>query len=387
MSNSGDTDKRPAGSLTMAELGASLHPASGDRAGVVNVLKDKLQSLAGQASGYLESLPKNVRRRVTVLQELQSDHDELEAKFNEERAALEAKYAKLYEPLYVKRADIVNGVVEVEAAKDEAPEPEDSTEEGKEEVKGVPEFWLTAMKAHEILGMQITERDAGVMKYIKDVTCSTLDDPAVNKGFKLDFYFDTNPFFKNAVLSKTYHMIDDDEPILEKAVGTDIEWNAGKNITQKVMKKKPKKGSKNTKPVTKTEQCESFFNFFSPPQVPEDDDIDQETAEELQDLMEQDYDVGSTIRDKIIPHAVSWFTGEALEGEEYESDEEEDGDEDEDDEDDEEEDEDEDDDEDEEDDDEVQGRKRKVTSAKGVVQKASGGQQPSGEQPPECKQQ
>lgn len=31
---------------------------------------------------------------------LQSQHDELEAKFFEERAALEAKYQKLYEPLY-----------------------------------------------------------------------------------------------------------------------------------------------------------------------------------------------------------------------------------------------------------------------------------------------
>lgn len=72
----------------------------------------------------------------------------------------------------------------------------------------------------------------------------------------------------------------------------EIEWAAGKNLTQKVMKKKPKKGAKNTKPVTKTEQCESFFNFFTPPQVPEDDDIDQETAEQLQDSMEQDYDIG-----------------------------------------------------------------------------------------------
>lgn len=59
---------------------------------------------------------------------------------------------------------------------------------------------------------------------------------------------------------------------------TEIEWNAGKNLTQKVLKKKPKKGAKNTKPVTKTEQCESFFNFFSPPQVPDDDDIDQDTV-------------------------------------------------------------------------------------------------------------
>ncbi|RDX99880.1 Nucleosome assembly protein 1;2, partial [Mucuna pruriens] len=33
--------------------------------------------------------------------------------------------------------------------------------------------------------------------------------------------------------------------------------------------------------------------------------------------MEQDYDIGSTIRDKIIPHAVSWFTGEAIQADEF----------------------------------------------------------------------
>lgn len=36
------------------------------------------------------------------LGDFQSHHDELEAKFFEERAALEAKYQKLYEPLYTK---------------------------------------------------------------------------------------------------------------------------------------------------------------------------------------------------------------------------------------------------------------------------------------------
>lgn len=35
---------------------------------------------------------------------LQSEHDELEAKFFDERAALEAKYQKLYQPLYTKVA-------------------------------------------------------------------------------------------------------------------------------------------------------------------------------------------------------------------------------------------------------------------------------------------
>lgn len=58
---------------------------------------------------------------------------------------------------------------------------------------------------------------------------------------------------------------------------TDIEWLPGKCLTQKILKKKPKKGSKNAKPITKTEKCESFFNFFSPPPVPEDEeDIDEE---------------------------------------------------------------------------------------------------------------
>jgi nucleosome assembly protein 1-like 1 len=36
-----------------------------------------------------------------------------------------------------------------------------------------------------------------------------------------------------------------------------------------VLRKKPKSGAKNAKPITKTEQCESFFNFFYPPAVPE----------------------------------------------------------------------------------------------------------------------
>ena len=42
-------------------------------------------------------------KREVVVHVSQAEHDDLEAKFNElERAALEAKYQKLYEPLYVK---------------------------------------------------------------------------------------------------------------------------------------------------------------------------------------------------------------------------------------------------------------------------------------------
>lgn len=369
----------------MADLSASLNEEN--RAGLESAIKNKLQNLAVQHSDALENLTPKVRKRVEVLREIQSQHNELEAKFFEERAALEAKYQKLYQPLYTKRYEIVNGVVEVEGATNEA--AMDQEEDKAAEVKGVPDFWLTAMKNNDVLTEEITERDEGALKYLKEIKWCRIDDP---KGFKIDFFFDPNPYFKNSVLTKTYHMIDEDEPILEKAIGTEIEWYPGKCLTQKLLKKKPKKGSKNSKPITKTEDCESFFNFFNPPQVPEDDeDIDEETAEELQNQMEQDYDIGSTIRDKIIPHAVSWFTGEAIQEDELEIDDD-DEDDDEDEEDDEDIDEDEDDEEDEDDDDdedEVGGKPKKKSSARnkksGRLQAGADGQQ--GERPPECKQQ
>ncbi|MCO5547730.1 hypothetical protein L7F22_001181 [Adiantum nelumboides] len=302
-------------SFSVSELHQAL-PAA-DRAGLVNMLKNKLQSLAGQQSSLLDSLAPSVKKHVVVLQEIQGQYNELEQKFLQERAALEARYQKLYEPLYLKRYEIVNGITEVEGgAEENMVKSDDLADEHKEAVKGVPEFWLNAMKTNERLAIQISERDEEALKFLKDIRWSKMEDP---KGFKLEFLFDINPFFKNTMLSKEYHMIEEDEPILERAVGTEIEWNPGKNLTQKVMRKKVKKGAKNVKPITKTEACESFFNFFSPPQVPEDDEeIDQEKAEELQDTMEQDYEIGSTIRDKIIPHAVSWYTGEAVEGEEFE---------------------------------------------------------------------
>ena len=68
----------------------------------------------------------------------------------------------------------------------------------------------------------------------------------------------------------------------------------------------------------------------------------------------------STIRDKIIPHAVSWFTGEAAQGDDF-ADLEDDDEEDEDDDEDEEEDDDEDDDDEDDDDEEETKTKKKVS--------------------------
>lgn len=53
--------------------------------------------------------------------------------------------------------------------------------------------------------------------------------------------------------------------------GCEINWKKGKNVTVKTIKKKQKHKSRGSvRTVTKSVQADSFFNFFSPPAMPED---------------------------------------------------------------------------------------------------------------------
>ena len=99
--------------------------------------------------------------------------------------------------------------------------------------------------------------------------------------------------------SQTYLLDPDDEDeCLQKAIGTDIQWKEGKNITVKVVEKKQKKKGK-VRTVKVEEATESFFNFFDPPDVPEEEDeLDEEEAEALHEQLENDYELGCLIKDK-----------------------------------------------------------------------------------------
>ncbi|CAN1845955.1 Nucleosome assembly protein 1;2 [Linum perenne] len=285
-----------------------------------------------QLQKTLEDLDPIVRNRVERLIDIQTQHDEVHSRFLKERAAILSKYQALFQPLYSQRYEIVNGE------------------------EGVPEFWLTAMKNNEALTEEITDRDEAALVSLRDIKYQKLN---LDKGFKLEFFFDANPYFKNSVLTKTYHMTNEhdgyDAPELEKVTGTEIEWYPGKCLTQRtrVLRRNGKEA------VKKTEDCDSFFNFFKPPVVPENkEELDEESSDQLQSKIELDYHMGATIQEKIVPRAVSWFTGEAvvraddswLEDDDEDDDENEDDDEDEEDDEDEDEDDEDEDDEDEDDD-------------------------------------
>lgn len=58
---------------------------------------------------FYVSYPPEVRRRIKALKRLQFGTTELEAQFYLDVQQLEAKYQKLYQPLYDKRYDIIRG--------------------------------------------------------------------------------------------------------------------------------------------------------------------------------------------------------------------------------------------------------------------------------------
>ena len=66
--------------------------------------------------------------------------------------------------------------------------------------------------------------------------------------------------------------------------------------------------------MKKTVPTESFFNFFDPPRAPENEE--DSVASDVEERLELDYQLGEDIKEKLIPRAIDWFTGEALQFEE-----------------------------------------------------------------------
>ena len=152
----------------------------------------------------------------------------------------------------------------------------------------------------------------------------------------MNFHFGENEFFTNSTLVKMYEMKcepNEDDPFsfegpeIYKCKGDKINWKEGKNLTIKTVKKKQKHKSKGSvRTITKTVKNDSFFNFFDPPSA-EPLDGEDELDPSTQDLLTSDFEIGHYIRERVIPRAVLFFTGEALEEDDFEEEEEEEEDE------------------------------------------------------------
>ncbi|MEE6509042.1 hypothetical protein FKM82_023903 [Ascaphus truei] len=77
-------------------------------------------------------------------------------------------------------------------------------------------------------------------------------------------------------------------------------------------KKQKHKGRDTVGTITKQVPNESFFNFFSPVKVSGDG---EELDEDTEYCLAADFELGHLFRERIVPRAVLYFTGEAIEDE------------------------------------------------------------------------
>lgn len=301
----------------------------------------------------IKALPGNVQHKINALKHLQKKYLNLEAKFFEEVYALECKYQELYQPLVDRRKGVIAGETELEAGEAEWEDESDDEKEIDAEVterfkrmalnyknqhskvikesQGIPAFWLTVFKNTQTMADMIQPHDEALLEHLTNVNIVYKTDPM---SYVLEFHFSPNAFFKDAVLTKTYFMrcqVDEEEPFsfegpeIYKCTGCSIQWNPSKNVTVKTVKKQQKHKQRGViRTLTKTLPNDSFFNFFNPPQVQDDDkNVDDET----QMLLASDFEIGHFLRARIIPKAILYYTGEVMDedddGDEEEEEEEE----------------------------------------------------------------
>uniref|UniRef100_A0A8C7DZI4 Nucleosome assembly protein 1 like 4 n=1 Tax=Naja naja TaxID=35670 RepID=A0A8C7DZI4_NAJNA len=305
---------------------------------VLAALQDRLDNAPHTPSSYIETLPKAVKRRIDALKQLQVKCAHIEAKFYEEVHDLERKYAALYQPLFDKRRDFIIGNSEpTEAEAEWHSENEDDEKlagdlknkvviEEKEagateetNPKGIPDFWFTIFRNVDMLSELVQEYDEPILKYLQDIKVK-FSEPGQPMSFTLEFHFEPNDYFTNSILSKTYKMKSEPDktdpfsfegPEIVDCEGCTIDWKKGKNVTVKTIKKKQKhKGRGTVRTITKQVPNDSFFNFFSPIKVSGDGESLDEDSE---CTLAIDFEVGHFFRERIVPRAVLYFTGEAIE--------------------------------------------------------------------------
>lgn len=255
---------------------------------------------------FVAGLPEAVRNRVKALVGLDKKFVELKNAHESEIVKITRKYELLLQPFYERRSAIVNGAATVTAEDINGGYPADH--EGKVEKgaapatgKALPEFWLKALRHHCIIDEMITDRDDEALTHLIDIRAATLESP--QDGFVLQFIFKANDFFEETELNKTFFLAKMGEDwTLEKTESTKISWKTGKNLTVKTVTKKQKSKAKKgaVRFVTEEEPCESFFHFF-------DNDEDD-------DFAQQWFAMAQTIKEKIVPFAVNYYTGEAPDG-------------------------------------------------------------------------
>ncbi|KAM7116514.1 protein SET-like [Molossus nigricans] len=217
-------------------------------------------------------LPKGEKEQQEAIEhidEVQNEIDRLNEQANEEILKVEQKYNKLCQPFFQNRSELI--------AK-------------------TPNFGVTTFVNHPQVSALLGEEDEKVLHYLTRVEVTEFED--TKSGYRIDFYFDENPYFENKVLSKEFHLNESGDP---SSKFTEIKWKSGKNMTKRSSQTQNKASRKR-----QHEEAESFFTWFT--------DHSDAGADEL----------GEVIKDDIWPNPLQYYLVPDMDDEEGEGEEDDD---------------------------------------------------------------
>ncbi|XP_045443366.1 LOW QUALITY PROTEIN: protein SET-like [Pipistrellus kuhlii] len=163
----------------------------------------------------------------------------------------------------------------------------------------IPNFCVTTFVNHPQVSALLGEEDEEALHYLTRVEVTEFED--IKSGYRIDFYSDENPYFKNKVLSKEFHLNESGD-LFSKS--TEIKWKSGKDLMKHSSQTQNKASRKR-----QHEEPESFFTWFT--------DHSDAGANEL----------GEVIKDDIWPNPLQYYLVPDMDDEEGEGEEDHDGDE------------------------------------------------------------
>ncbi|XP_015123844.1 protein SET isoform X4 [Diachasma alloeum] len=173
-----------------------------------------------------------IQKTLEEIDGCQNQIDGLNEKASDEILEVEKKYNKLRKPYFQKRNDII---------------------------KRIPNFWLTAFVNNKKIAEILEEDEEDALRYLNKLEVEEFED--IKSGYRINFYFDENPYFENEVLTKEFHLGS------SASQSTPIRWKDGADLTKRAKGKAQLKGRK--RPLGHR----SFFDWFTDHGDPSSDDI------------------------------------------------------------------------------------------------------------------
>ncbi|KAL9898300.1 milkah [Glossina fuscipes fuscipes] len=244
--------------------------------------KKKPQQLLFSLFVQEEKYTEDEKKCIVDLKKLYLDTIKLDVDLQKEIYNLEKSYENKHNEIYDKRNKLLEDFKKQTHGGD-------AGEQGN-----VANFWLKVLKASYT--EFISKRDEKILVYLVDIRAKLYNEPVVK--FVIEFYFEPNDYFTNRILTKTYYLNclpDADDPLsydgaeIYKCEGCKVDWKHSEKDHDK-------------KAFT------SFFDFFNPPTLP--DDPEDPNYCDINAILQNDFELGFYLKERVIPKAIMFFTGE-----------------------------------------------------------------------------